>query len=200
MKHVDLVGLHADAATGTLLLLLREVDAPHRVLPISIGGTEAVAIAVAAAAAPPPRPLTHDLLLSLVVTLDANVDRVEVTELRDGAFHAELAVSGPTGPHRLDSRPSDAIALAVRVDAPLFVSEAVLDEAGAILTEEPDDEEIDAEVDAEVARFRSFLDRLDPAGFDTGIAGELPAGPSEQHGADSGPDPELDEPPEPPET
>lgn len=199
MKHVDLVGLHADATTGTLLLLLREVDAPHRVLPISIGGTEAVAIAVGLDDAPPPRPLTHDLLLSLVDTLDASVERVEVTELRDGAFHAELAVSGPTGPHRLDSRPSDAIALAVRVDAPMFVSEAVLDEAGAVLTDEPDDEEIDAEV----ARFRSFLDELDPGVFDTGTAGELPAGPSrptEPHASDPGPDPEHDEPPEPPET
>ncbi|HET6953732.1 MAG TPA: bifunctional nuclease family protein [Acidimicrobiales bacterium] len=173
MKHVDLIGLHLEASSGTPLILLREQDAPHRVLPIVVGGTEAAAIALALGDEPPRRPVTHDLMAALVESLGAHVDRVEVTELRDGAFHAELAMDGPTGAHRLDSRPSDAIALAVRVDAPLFVSEAVLDEAGAVLTEELDEESIEEEV----ARFRSFLDEVETAeSFEPGERRE-PDGP-----------------------
>ena len=89
-----------------------------------------------------------------------------MTELRDGTFFAELTVSGPIGERRVDSRPSDAIALAVRVDAPLYVAGAVLDEAGAVLAETRDEEAIDEEV----ARFRSALDAFDPARDDTGDA------------------------------
>jgi uncharacterized protein len=177
VKHVDLVGLHRDANSGAPLVLLREQDAPYRVLPILVGRTEAAAIVLALRDERPPRPLTHDLMAVFVDVLDAHVERVEVTELRDGAFVAELAMSGPTGERRLDSRPSDAIALAVRVDAPLYVSAAVLDEAGAILTEAPDAEAIDEEV----ARFRSFLDAADPTEFSTDPAGE-PPGPAGQSG------------------
>jgi bifunctional DNase/RNase len=84
-----------------------------------------------------------------------------VTELRDGSFLATLALSGPAGERRLDTRPSDAIALAVRMHAPLFVSDAVLDVAGTFPIVELDDDEIDAEVDD----FRGFLAELDPADF-----------------------------------
>lgn len=177
VKPVDLVGLHLDASSGAPLVLLREHDEPHRVLPILVGGAEAAAIALALDGELSRRPATHDLLATLVETLDAHIERVEVTRLRDGAFLAELAVSGPTGERRLDSRPSDAIALALRVDAPLFVSATVLDEAGAILTEAPDDETIDEEV----AQFRSFLDGLDPAQFQADPIAELPAATPE-HG------------------
>ena len=176
MRPVDVLGLNVEAANGGPLVLLREHDAPHRVLPISIGAPEAIAIGLALDHEVPPRPLTHDLLATFVHDLDARVDHVEVTELRDGTFHAELTVEGPTGERRLDSRPSDAIALALRVDAPVFVSEDVLDEAGAILAVVTDEDTIEVEVDsdaevevdqetieAEVARFRTLLDDLDPA-------------------------------------
>jgi uncharacterized protein len=160
MKLVDVLGLHVEVTSGSLLLLLREQDEPHRVLPMVIGEAEALAIALALDHETPPRPLSHDLMASLVESLDAHVGHAEVTELRDGAFVAELTVSGPHGERRIDSRPSDAIALAMRVDAPLFVSEAVLDEAGAVLPSE-DEEAIDEEID----RFRNFLDDLKPADF-----------------------------------
>lgn len=180
MKHVDLAGLLVEADSGTPLVLLREHDAPHRVVPIVIGGVEAAAIALALADEPPERPATHDMMIDLVETLDAQVDRVEVTEVRDGSFRAALTIAGPTGEKRLDSRPSDAIALAVRVDAPVFVSEAVLDEVGAVLTEldgEPGDDEVlvlgsvvgefgDEGVEDEVARLRAVLDDLGPEAFD----------------------------------
>ncbi|HEY8525277.1 MAG TPA: bifunctional nuclease family protein [Acidimicrobiales bacterium] len=175
MRPVDVLGLNVEAASGGPLVLLREHDAPYRVLPMAIGTPEAIAIGLALGHEVPPRPLTHDLLATLIHDLHAQVDHVEVTELREGTFHAELTLRGPTGVRRLDSRPSDAIALALRVDAPVYVSEEVLDEAGAILqvVSEDDladddlaaeDEAVDEEViEAEVARFRALLDDIDPA-------------------------------------
>jgi len=171
VKLVDLVGLHIEATSGAPLVLLREHDAPHRVLPIFVGGPEAAAIATALSGQLPPRPLTHDVMAALVETLDGHIDAVEVTDLRDGAFLAELAVSGPDGGRRLDTRPSDGIALAVRLGTPLFVSEAVLDEAGTVLAEAPDEEAIDQAV----AEFRSFLDDLDASELGAAAVGELPA-------------------------
>lgn len=194
MKHVDLVGLSVEAGSRAPVVLLREHDAPRRVLPIFVGPNEAVAIALGLRDEPPlSRPLTHDLMATLVETLDVHVDRVEVTELREGTLLAEVALSGPTGQRRLDSRPSDAVALAVRVDAPLFVSAAVLDEAGALLAETPDDEAIDEEV----ARFRSLLDALGPADFQTGPGGERAPGtpPDDLADDDSEPDSGPDDPP-----
>ena len=175
VKPVDLIGLTLEAGSGAPVVLLREHDVPRRVLPIFVGPTEATAIALALSDRLPPRPLTHDLLAMLIETLDARVERVEVTELRDGTFFAELAVSGPTGERRLDSRPSDAIALAVRVHAPLFVSGVVLDQAGATLAERLDEESIDEAV----AQFRSALDTLDPADL-RAPAGEAPAATPER--------------------
>ena len=162
MKPLDVLGLNTEAESGMPLVLLREQDAPHRVLPIFIGGREAVAIALALSGQSPPRPLTHDLLAALIESLDAHVDHVEVTEVREGTFLAELAVRGPHGGVSLDSRPSDAIALALRLDAPLFASDAVLDAAGALVSVETDDRAIDEDVD----RFRAFLDEVDPAEFE----------------------------------
>jgi bifunctional DNase/RNase len=159
---VDLVGLHVETTSGTPLLLLREQPPPHRVLPVFLGAVEAVAIAFALQDQPPPRPMTHDLLATLVDTLHAHVERVEVTEVREGTFVAQLTLMGTDGEHRLDSRPSDAIALALRVEAPVFVSDAVLDESGAIVrtTEEA--------IEDEVTRFRSFLTDVEPSEFETG--------------------------------
>lgn len=176
MKLVDLVGLHLDANSGAPLVLLREHEAPHRVLPIFVGGSEAASIAAALSGQVLPRPLTHDLMASLVQSLDAHVDAVEVTDVRDGSFLAAIALHGPAGDRRLETRPSDAIALAVRLGTPLFVSDEVLDEAGGLLTETSDEtldltdaatpEPLDeAAIDDAVAEFREFLDDLDPAAF-----------------------------------
>jgi bifunctional DNase/RNase len=165
MREVEIAGVGFEATSGMPLVVLRETDEPHRALPVFVGGAEAAAISVALSGQAPPRPLTYDLMADLVERLGARIERVEVTELRDGTFLAELAVTGPGGGHRLDVRPSDAIALALRTHAPLFVSDAVLDEAGAVV---PDEEAIDEEV----AAFRSQLDNLDPADFADGGSGE----------------------------
>jgi uncharacterized protein len=149
---------------------------------------EAAAIAVALDGQAPPRPLTHDVMAELVLSLDARVDRVEVTGLRDGTFVAELALTGPGGERRLDARPSDAIALALRVGAPTFVSDEVLDEAGTVLVKELDQEAIDAEVTV----FRSLLDGLSPGDFPSD-RGSPPTGPpaqptTDERGAEGGED------------
>ena len=159
MKPVEILSLHVEATSGAPLVLLRERDAPHRVLPIFVGRAEAASIALALNGEAPPRPLAHDVMAALVEGVDAHVDAVSVTHVRDGAFLAELAISGPSGEQRLDTRPSDAIALAVRLGTPLFVSDEVLDEAGTVLTEVPDEETIDEEV----AEFRTLLDSVEPA-------------------------------------
>lgn len=172
MKAVDVLGLNVEATSGSPIVLLREQDAPHRVLPIFVGGREAMAIALALSGETPPRPLTHDLLAALLDTVDASIDRVEVTELRGGTFFARLALRVPGGGASVDSRPSDAIALALRVDAPLFASEAVLDEAGTTVTRVVDQEEIDEDLE----RFRAFLDELEPKDFEEGPGGEEPPG------------------------
>jgi bifunctional DNase/RNase len=179
MRQVDITGIALEANTGAPLVVLREQDEPHRLLPIFIGGPEASAIALAAAGQKPPVPLVHDVMVALVKSLDGRVEAVEVTDLRDGTFLASINLAGPAGTRRVGSRPSDALAVAVRTGAPVFVSDAVLDEAGALPgpDEGPTDAEpIDAEpidppaldpaaIDAEVDSFRSFLDELDPADF-----------------------------------
>ena len=171
MRRVDITGIALEANTGAPLVVLREQDEPHRLLPIFIGGPEASAIAIAAAGQQPPVPLVHDVMAALVQSLDGQVEAVEVTDLQNGTYLSTINVTGPAGDRRVGSRPSDALALAVRTGAPVYVSDAVLDEAGSLppaddeTDESIDQAEIDAEIDAEVDSFRSFLDDLDPADF-----------------------------------
>jgi uncharacterized protein len=162
MRPVDTVGISIEQTTGAPLVLLREHDEPYRVLPIFIGGLEATAIVAALQGAAHPRPLTFDLMAAIVDNLGAHVEKVEITELRQGTFIAELAVAGAAGERRIDTRPSDAIALAVRVGAPVFVSDDVLDEAGVVLLAESGDGVVDED---DVEKFRAFIADLDPADF-----------------------------------
>jgi bifunctional DNase/RNase len=101
----------------------------------------------------------------LLEAVGASVDRVAVTRIDDGTFYAELSLSTPTGRLVLDCRPSDAIALASRVDAPLFVAEAVLEDAGILEQAEEADEEEREDAEEKVAEFRRFLDHIDPEDF-----------------------------------
>ena len=170
MLQVDLVGIQVDPQTGAAVLVLREHDAPNRLLPIVVGGAEAASIALAAQGQVTPRPMTHDLMATIVEGFDGHLDAVEVVDFQEGAFIANLAVSGPTGDLRVDTRPSDAIALAVRLHAPLFVSEHVLDEAGSYPEPEGGSALDNAQIDAEVDQFRDFLDELAPEDFLRGTA------------------------------
>jgi len=166
MVLVEIVGLHVEAATGNPVVLLREVDGQRRVVPIFIGTPEAVAIAMGIRGEEPPRPLTHDLLAEIVDVTGMHHDDTLVSDLVGGTFHATVHLSGPAGDRSLSSRPSDALALAVRTGAPVFVSEHVLDQAGVVLTAglaDDDEEEVDA--DAVIEEFRGFLDDLTPEDF-----------------------------------
>ena len=140
MVLVEIFGLQIEASSGAPLVLLREVDDPHRLLPIFIGGSEALAIARGLQGVTADRPLTHDLLVQLLERTGNRLEDVAVTDLRDGTFFAELRLEGRGGRRIVTSRPSDALALAVRVGAPVYASEAVLDEAGAVLQTEDGDE------------------------------------------------------------
>ena len=167
MIAVELIGIQVDPISGAAAVVLREHDAPNRLLPIMVGQADASSIAIAASGTHLPRPMTHDLMASVVDALDGHLDSVEVTELHEGAFLANLTLSGPAGQRRIDTRPSDAIALAVRLQAPLFVSEAVLDEAGALPIEDAaaDQFALEAAIDADVDQFRAFLAELEPDDF-----------------------------------
>ncbi len=136
----EILGLSSSPSTGgAYAILLKEADGNRR-LPIIIGAFEAQAIALEIEGIKPPRPLTHDLLKRLTDNLGARVAEVIVDELRENTFFAKiiLEVSGLT--QEIDARPSDAIALAVRADAPIFVAEAVMEAAAFIPSEEAEDE------------------------------------------------------------
>ena len=199
MIPMELVGIQVDPMSGAAALVLREHDAPNRLLPIVVGQADASSVAIAASGNRFPRPVTHDVMAALVDALDGHLDAVEVTDLSGGTFYANITVSGPSGQHRIDTRPSDAIALAVRLRAPLLVSDAVLDEAGAAPMELADPVDpaggqagsdqrqdqlaLEAAIDAEVDEFRSFLDHLAPADFIDTTATD-----ADQAGADTGGD------------
>jgi bifunctional DNase/RNase len=126
---VDVEKLLFDPEAGVSALVLKERDGDRR-LPVWIGQPEALAIAAAIEQLEFARPMTHDLLKNITEQLGATVDWVRVHDVVDGTFLGLIGLSGPQGRVDIDSRPSDAIALALRVDAPIFVAEAVL-EAGA---------------------------------------------------------------------
>lgn len=138
------------------IVLLRDTQS-EKFLPIWIGAVEATAIAFAQQGVQPERPLTHDLLRDVLDSLGRTVVRVDITDLRDGIFFAELVFdNGVT----VSARPSDAIALALRTASPLFAAEAVLDQAGIEMPAEEEEEE------AEVEAFREFLDQVTPEDFE----------------------------------
>lgn len=132
---VDIIGLSTSPSSGgAYALVLGEMNGNRR-LPIIIGAFEAQAIALELEKIQPPRPMTHDLLRDMFDAIGAEVVEVVIDELREGTFFAKIRYMHDGDEGQLDSRPSDAVALAVRCDAPIYVAPSVLDEAG-IPTEE----------------------------------------------------------------
>ena len=133
---VDILGLSTNPASGgAYALILKEVNGNRR-LPIIIGAAEAQSIALEMEGIKPPRPLTHDLMKNIITAFGGELSEITIDELRDGTFYAKLAIDSQL----IDSRPSDAIALAVRYGAQIYVATSVMDEAAFVPEEEEDDQ------------------------------------------------------------
>lgn len=147
----EILGLSSSPTTGgAYAILLKEVDGNKR-LPIIIGTFEAQAIAMEIEGYKPPRPLTHDLLKNLIDNLGGSVAEVIIDELRDNTFYAKIILEVSSLTNEIDSRPSDAIALAIRTDAPIYVAQTVMD-AAAIIPSEEDKELKSSEKGAEIPK------------------------------------------------
>ncbi len=157
MIELELVGVRVELPQNQPIVLLKETTG-ERFLPIWIGAVEATSIAFALQGVETARPMTHDLMKNLLDALTVQARQIVVTELRDGTFYAEILLDGPAGETTVSSRPSDAIALAVRAGIPVYAEEAVLEEAG-ILIDETDESE------NEVEKFKEFLDTVTPEDF-----------------------------------
>jgi uncharacterized protein len=155
---MELLGVRLELPANAPVVLLREHTGGRRVLPIYIGQEEAKAIAWALEGVSTPRPMTHDLMRDLLVATGASVQRIVLTELRESTFFAEVELSLAGQVHRVSSRPSDA--LAVRVEAAIFATDEVLDDA-ATSGEGGNPEEQDQIVD----EFRQFIEHVNPDDF-----------------------------------
>jgi uncharacterized protein len=155
MIELSLVGVRVELPTNQPIVLLKEADG-HRYLPIWVGAVEATAIAFALQGIQTPRPMTHDLLRDILDETDVTVERVLINELVDQTFFALIRLNSAGDAKEVSSRPSDAIALAVRVNVPIFADEDVLEQAGIELRDEEE---------SEVERFREFLDQVTPEDF-----------------------------------
>lgn len=169
MIAMELIGVRLEMPGRVHVLFLRERDGDRRILPIYIGENEAASIQLGASGRVPPRPLTHDLVVDLLGTLGADLDKVVITDVTDGTFFAELHFNTRQGPAVVSSRPSDAVAIAVRAGCSIFCDGAVLDVAGRIAVFDEDDELDDdtppAEVDELVGEFRDFIESIKPEDF-----------------------------------
>ena len=161
MIELELIGVQVELPSNTPVVKLRELGGRKRQLSIFIGGPEATAIAFALEGVDTPRPLTHDLFCDVLVELGTTLERVVITELRDTTYYATLHLATGGKVRDVSSRPSDAIALAVRTGCPIFADEEVLDEAGFV--EEVD--EGDESPEDVVEEFRQFIDNVSPEDF-----------------------------------
>jgi bifunctional DNase/RNase len=158
MQEMVIYGVSFDMVGKQPIVLLKTADG-NKFLPIWIGHPEAAAILMKLQGASTPRPMTHDLVTDMLSQLEVKVTRIAVTELRDNTFYALITVVADGAEIEVDSRPSDAIALAVRAGAPIFAADAVIEESAI---------EFDTEGDANeevVEEFKKFLDEVKPEDF-----------------------------------
>ncbi len=150
---MNIKGLMVDPITNMPIIVLREVEG-QRVLPIWVGVFEANAIALQIENVQTPRPMTHDLLKNVLDHLDGHLERIVVCELKENTFYAMLYVHSPKGRLSVDSRPSDAIALALRTGARIFVEEAVIQSARTVEASQTTPNTMD------VGRLQKWLENL----------------------------------------
>ena len=163
MREMTLYGVSFDLVGKTPIVLLKTVDG-NKFLPIWIGHSEAAAILMKLQGASAPRPMTHDLFTEVLGQLQVQVVRIAVTELRENTFYAQITVQQDGSEIDIDSRPSDAIALAIRSDAPIFVADDVIEES-AIEFQAEDEEQpglvtMSSLADLDPAEFRKFLETV----------------------------------------
>jgi bifunctional DNase/RNase len=161
MQEMNIYGVSFDLIGKQPIVLLKTAEG-NKFLPIWIGHNEATAILVKLQSQESPRPMTHDLLSEMVEQLGASISRITVTELRENTFYAQITVVQDGQEIEVDSRPSDAIALAIRTEAPIFAADEVIAESAIEFEGEEVDEE---QLEAEVMKFRSFLADVTPDQF-----------------------------------
>ena len=158
MQEMVIYGVSFDMVGKQPIVLLKTVEG-NKFLPIWIGHPEAAAILMKLQGASTPRPMTHDLVCDMLGELDAKCTQVSVTELRENTFFASITIQANGRELEIDSRPSDALALAVRSGAPIYAAEEVIAESAIEFEHEVEDTE---EV---VEKFKDFLDRVSPEDF-----------------------------------
>jgi bifunctional DNase/RNase len=152
LKPMEVVGVRVEMPSNQPIILVKEIDGA-RYLPIWVGAVEATAIAFAQQGMTPHRPLTHDLLVNALAHFDKKISSVHLTELKDGVYYSMINfVDGSS----ISARPSDSLALAIRVRAPILATQQLLMEAAIEIPEQADDE---------VEAFREFLDQINPEDF-----------------------------------
>ncbi|NKR61024.1 bifunctional nuclease family protein [Rhodococcus hoagii] len=152
MSEMRVIGIRVEQPQNQPVLLLRESNG-DRYLPIWIGQTEATAIALEQQGVEPARPLTHDLIKDLLDAFGHTLREVRIVDLQAGTFYADLVFDGDV---RVSARPSDSVAIALRIGVPIIVEEAVLAEAGLVMPDEREDE---------VEKFKEFLESVSPDDF-----------------------------------
>ncbi|MBI5870881.1 MAG: bifunctional nuclease family protein [Actinobacteria bacterium] len=158
MKEMVLYGISFDVIGKQPIILLKTADA-NKFLPIWIGHQEAAAILMKLQGTDLPRPMTHDLMTSILGELHAEILKVTVTELKENTFYALLTLKLDAGEIEVDSRPSDALALAVRTNAPIYASDQLIEDNAIEFDHEVED------ADQVVEKFRDFLDNVTPEDF-----------------------------------
>lgn len=159
MHELTIVGVRVELPSKQPIVLLKEAEG-DRYLPIWIGAVEATAIAFAQEGISTARPLTHDLMRDVLQALKTELSRVNIIDLQDGVYFANLVFANGV---EVSARPSDAIALAMRMNVRVYGEEAVLAEGGIVVPEEQETEQ-----EAELEQFRKFLDDISPDDFNTG--------------------------------
>lgn len=161
MIEVEIDSIRVSLMSQHRVVILKEIDS-ERFLSIWIGPYEAEAITVSLQELEVSRPLTHDLLRNLLVALGVEVKQVNITQLKDDVFHANIVLTSNGKEMEIDSRPSDALALAVRVHVPIFVDEAVMDEAATVPEADVEIEEgVDEDSQERLEVFKDFVETLD---------------------------------------
>lgn len=157
LVELELEGVRLEVPSSVPVMMLRESSGRRRLIPIYIGGPEASAIHYAMEGIVPERPLTHDLMLSMIGELGHQVDKLVLTEVRDHTYFAELSLDG--GEYTVSCRPSDGVAVAIRAGAQIFAEESLVDDVGReVATEGTDAEEI-------IDDFREFINNINPEDF-----------------------------------